>query len=296
MKNMSEKKRSKVTIIAYLCITALLVFSIVSATTVAFAAEVGEVGDPIATTAPATTFPYEVELEIYNTKIVSSVGGSVEKDILSQVNDDDTIIELVRFTAIPNAGYKFDHWDIDGSYSIVSGSLTDVTITINRTSDTILTPYFVEGEPLNPTDPVEPEPIEPVDPTVPSSDNDTANVKYSVEPTYMVNIPATVTLGSTSTISSEDVVVEKGKQVEVTLTGTSEDDNSFKLKSAEGAEIEYTIKNNDSAVSLNDKVLIVNPDTSSTGNSTLSFVAPSDVTYSGSYTGTITFNVAVANA
>ena len=132
-------------------------------------------------------------------------------------------------------------------------------------------------------------------PTVPSSDNKTANVKYSVEPTYTVSIPATVTLGSTSTISSEDVVVEKGKQVEVTLTGTSEDDNSFKLKSAEGAEIEYTIENNGSAVSLNDKVLIVNPDSSSTGDSTLSFVAPSGVTYAGSYTGTVTFNVAVAS-
>lgn len=179
---------------------------------------------------------------------------------------------------------KFDHWEITGSYTLKDGdSLNNTSFTIyNATSDIIATAYFV--------------PVSSgTDPTVPSADNKTANVKYSVEPTYMVNIPATVTLGSTSTISSEDVVVEKGKQVEVTLTGTSEDDNSFKLKSAEGAEIEYTIKNNDSAVSLNDKVLIVNPDSSSTGDSTLSFVAPSDVTYSGSYTGTVTFNVAVAN-
>lgn len=192
--------------------------------------------------------------------------------------------------------YKFDHWEItEGSYTLKDGeSLKNANCTILATSDIEATAYFVPntGEP----DPIE-TPTKPTeDPTVPSADNKTANVKYSVEPTYTVNIPATVTLGSTSTISSEDVVVEKGKQVEVTLASTSEDDNSFKLKSAEGAKIEYTIKNNGSAVSLNDKVLIVNPDSSSTGNSTLSFVAPSDVTYSGSYTGTVTFNVAVASA
>lgn len=185
---------------------------------------------------------------------------------------------------------KFDHWEITGSYTLKDGdSLNNTSFTIyNVTSDIVATAYFVPV-----TD--EPDPT-PETPTAPSSDNKTANVKYSVEPTYIVNIPATVTLGSTSTISSEDVVVEKGKQVEITLASTSEDDNSFKLKSAEGAEIEYTIENNGSAVSLNDKVLIVNPDSSSTGDSALSFVAPSDVTYSGSYTGTVTFNVAVASA
>lgn len=191
---------------------------------------------------------------------------------------------------------KFDHWEITGSYTLKDGdSLNNTSFTIyNVTSDIVATAYFVPitGEP----DPTPEPPSTPTeDPTVPSSDNKTANVKYSVEPTYMVNIPATVTLGSTSTISSEDVVVEKGKQVEITLASTSEDDNSFKLKSAEGAEIEYTIENNGSAVSLNDKVLIVNPDSSSTGDSTLSFVAPSGVTYAGSYTGTVTFNVAVAS-
>ena len=196
--------------------------------------------------------------------------------------ETEEVIKLPQMT-------KFDHWEITGSYTLKDGdSLNNTSFTIyNVTSDIKATAYFVPV-----TD--EPDPT-PETPTAPSSDNKTANVKYSVEPTYTVSIPATVTLGSTSTISSEDVVVEKGKQVEITLASTSEDDNSFKLKSAEGAEIEYTIENNGSAVSLNDKVLIVNPDSSSTGDSTLSFVAPSGVTYAGSYTGTVTFNVAVAS-
>ena len=171
-------------------------------------------------------------------------------------------------------------------------TVTTVSAAKDHVGEPTTATYFVPVEP----DPTPKPPSTPTEnPTDPVSENDSTNVKYSVEPTYIVSIPATVTLGNTSTISSDGVVVEKGKQVEVTLASTSEDDNSFKLKSAEGAEIEYTIKNNGSAVSLNDKVLIVNPDDASTGSSTLSFVAPSGVTYAGRYTGTVTFNVAVAN-
>lgn len=205
LRNMSEKKRSKVAVVTYLCLTALLVASFVTTT--------------LATSTTVFAKSYHQPEATTQTK------GEDDKPVVTQP----------------------------------SGSPSE-----------------------NPTDPV--------------SENDSTNVKYSVEPTYIVSIPATVTLGNTATISSDGVVVEKGKQVEVALASTSENDNSFKLKSAEGAEIEYTIKNNGSAVSLNDKVLIVNPDDASTGSSTLSFVAPSGVTYAGRYTGTVTFNVAVANA
>ena len=45
-----------------------------------------------------------------------------------------------------------------------------------------------------------------------------ATVEYNVDPTYTVTIPATVALGETATIKAENVVVTKGKQVEVALT------------------------------------------------------------------------------
>lgn len=213
----------------------------------------------------------------YTVTMLQSVGGTASYSSYTVASG----IDSVHLTAIPDANYKFDHWEIDIDKYVITpnpiygSSLTNEHLFIEVSDNITVTPHYVANN---------------------TSANNTANVKYSVEPTYMVNIPATVTLGSTSTISAEDVVVTKGKQVEITLTSTSEDDNSFKLKSAEGAEIEYTIKNNGSAVSLNDKVLIVNPDSSSTGDSTLSFVAPSGVTYAGSYTGTVTFNVAVGIA
>lgn len=187
--------------------------------------------------------------------------------------------------------------------SVTSVVTTSAAVVEEPTAPTIPVTNPDEEEIVVPSDPddwgstdvTQPSGSPSENPTDPVSENDSTNVKYSVEPTYIVSIPATVTLGNTATISSDGVVVEKGKQVEVALASTSENDNSFKLKSAEGAEIEYTIKNNGSAVSLNDKVLIVNPDDASTGSSTLSFVAPSGVTYAGRYTGTVTFNVAVAN-
>lgn len=213
----------------------------------------------------------------YTVTMLQSVGGTASYSSATEpVVSGDVYTDVVRLTASPDANYKFDHWVIDGPYRILTDrmgygtSLTDDKIAIMTGGNITVTPYYVA--------------------------NNTANVKYSVEPTYMVNIPATVSLNSSTTISAENVVLEKGKQVEVAIASTSEDDNSFKLKSAEGAEIEYTIKNNGSAVSLNDKVLIVNSDSSSTGDSTLSFVAPSGVTYAGSYTGTVTFNVAVGIA
>ena len=122
---------------------------------------------------------------------------------------------------------------------------------------------------------------------------------YVSAPTYSVTIPPSVALGQTATISAKDVRVEKGKQVEVALTGTSDADNAFTLTTAEGAEIAYKVQNaSQQAVNLNDTVLAVNPNTASSGSAVLSFIAPSaaDIAYSGIYTGTVTFAVSVEDA
>ena len=117
-------------------------------------------------------------------------------------------------------------------------------------------------------------------------------VTYEVAPTYTVTIPATVALGETATIKAENVVVPKGKQVEVALTNA----NGFTVATPQGAELGYTVKNGETTVNEGDTVLTVNPDGGKTGETILSFVAPTEYTYSGDYTGTVTFTIAVNTA
>ena len=114
-------------------------------------------------------------------------------------------------------------------------------------------------------------------------------VRYQVAPTYTVTIPATVTLGETAKIEVENVVVEKGKQVEVALTNA----NDFKVATPEGAELTYTVKNGETEVAEGDTVLAVNPADGTAGETTLTFVAPTTIQYAGKYEGTVTFTVAV---
>lgn len=118
-------------------------------------------------------------------------------------------------------------------------------------------------------------------------------VTYTVNPTYTVTIPATVSLGNSVTVEASGVKVAKGSQVVVKLTGTSEADNAFKLKTAEGAELTYTVKKGDTVVNIGDAVLSVNPTTEASGSATLTFAAPASVTHAGSYSGTVTFTVSV---
>ena len=121
------------------------------------------------------------------------------------------------------------------------------------------------------------------------TDSKTTTVTYNVNPAYTVIIPAAVTLGETTTIKAENVVVAKGKQVEVSIA----DANGFKATTPEGAELTYTVKNGETAVTEGDTVLAVNPKDGKTGETTLSFVAPETIQYAGTYTGTVTFSVAV---
>ena len=114
-------------------------------------------------------------------------------------------------------------------------------------------------------------------------------VEYTVAPTYTVTIPATVALGETATIKAENVVVAKGKQVEVALTNA----NGFTVATPQGAELGYTVKNGETTVNEGDTVLTVNPDNGKTGETTLTFTTPETVKFAGDYTGTVTFTIAV---
>jgi lipopolysaccharide export system protein LptA len=120
----------------------------------------------------------------------------------------------------------------------------------------------------------------------------TVPVQYQVEPTYTVTIPATVQLGETATIEAENVVIAKGKQVEVVLADT----NDFTVTTARGAELIYTVKNGETVVNEGDIVLTVNPTIGNGGSTTLAFIAPEDVTFAGEYSGTVTFTISVKDA
>ena len=134
-----------------------------------------------------------------------------------------------------------------------------------------------------------------------ATDYDTAgdkgmDVTYSVNPGYTVTIPETVTIGAngtSATVSAEDVVVNKGQYVSVTLAA----DNNFTVKTAEGAELTYTVTANGEAVAPGGEILTVNPTDSAAGTATITFdIDESAIKYAGTYTGSATFTIAVKGA
>ena len=129
-------------------------------------------------------------------------------------------------------------------------------------------------------------------PAEPEVETKSTTVTYQVDPTFTVTIPATVALGETATIKAENVVVAKGKQVEVALTNA----NGFTVATPQGAELGYTVKNGETTVNEGDTVLTVNPDNGKTGETTLTFTTPETVKFAGDYTGTLTFTIAVNTA
>lgn len=119
-------------------------------------------------------------------------------------------------------------------------------------------------------------------------------VTYTVQPTYTVTIPASVTMLRTAIVRAGDVTLPKGQAVKVKLT----DAKGFKVKSQEGAELSYAVfqetVNGSEPVKLNDTVLSVASDAKdNTGEALLTFAFANKATYSGTYTGTLTFTVSV---
>lgn len=121
----------------------------------------------------------------------------------------------------------------------------------------------------------------------------TMTIDVVTPPSYIVTIPTNVILGNTATISASNVVVEKGKELVVKLSATSDENNAFKLKSESGKELTYTVKKGDTDVAIGSTVLTVNPDTASSGNTELSFICPKNVPIAGTYTGSVTVSVSV---
>lgn len=117
------------------------------------------------------------------------------------------------------------------------------------------------------------------------------SITYNVAPAYTVTIPATVTLGDTATVKVENTMLKLGDEVNVKLTGTSEADDSFKVTTAQGAELTYTVKDGDTVINVGDTVISCASQVNDTAD--LFFTAPTSVQYAGDYSGTVTFTVSV---
>lgn len=121
-------------------------------------------------------------------------------------------------------------------------------------------------------------------------DETVTTVEFVTAPTYTVTIPEAVTIGETATVSAQDVVVNKGSYVEVSLA-----DSDFKVKTGKGAELAYTVTKDGKQVNAGDTVLAVEPGDTNSGSANLSFdLANGEVIkYAGEYKGLVTFNISV---
>lgn len=116
-------------------------------------------------------------------------------------------------------------------------------------------------------------------------------VSYTVNPSYTVTIPASVTLdsntkSSTAKVSADNVTVPYNYAVKVTLTNA----NGFKVTSQEGAKLTYAVTENARNITEGAAVLLV---ASGSGSDTLEFKITDTVVHSGTYTGNVIFTVSV---
>ena len=119
-------------------------------------------------------------------------------------------------------------------------------------------------------------------------------VEYTVAPTYTVTIPGEITIGAdgtaTDTIKAENVVVNKGQYVSVSL----DEENGFTVTTQEGASLTYTVTKDGQPVAAGGEILAVNPADGKTGTAAITFdIDEAAIQYAGTYTGSATFTIAV---
>ena len=109
---------------------------------------------------------------------------------------------------------------------------------------------------------------------------------------YTVTIPASVTLGSTATITAKGVTLPDDKRLNVKVA----DDSKFEV-TLDGDTREYTVTNVTNGKTPVDRVNPVLTVVNGVAESfvELQFNKPESTTYSGTYTGTVTFTVSVDN-
>lgn len=124
-------------------------------------------------------------------------------------------------------------------------------------------------------------------------DTRSTNISYDVEPGYTVTIPSSIELGQTLPVSVGDVLVEEDQAVNVRITETSEEDNTFKLRNGE-ADLTYTVTNKTESkdVALGD-ILLSAPSATESKTAEISFNKPETSEYAGTFIGNVTFTFSV---
>jgi len=126
-------------------------------------------------------------------------------------------------------------------------------------------------------------------------------VTYEVAESYTVSIPASFdftaeSLSNIAEVSASNVLIENGKELNVTMTSANYSDNKYTLN-YEGSKITYTVKQGETNFTNAGEVLSIASGTTS-GSASLTFATTNDeiakATKSGAHTDTLTFTVAVA--
>ena len=122
-------------------------------------------------------------------------------------------------------------------------------------------------------------------------------VKFNVDPTYTVTIPATVELNKVEdngvvtyendyTLTAQaGVRLKKGEYIEVTVA------SDFEMTTTEGATLEYTITAENAAVANNG--VVAEFDTNKAEQTATIHIAANDPDFAGEYKDTVTFTLEV---
>lgn len=107
---------------------------------------------------------YEITIGDESSGTEDSVSVDVEGGTITSSSGIVKVGDEITLTADVDDGYTFSKWVIDGDYTIVSGSLTDTTITIIPNSDISVNAEFIDDEGNvidNPVDPGDNSPVSP---------------------------------------------------------------------------------------------------------------------------------------
>lgn len=133
-----------------------------------------------------------------------------------------------------------------------------------------------------------------------STSSGSTDVKYSVEPSYTVVIPASITLSDTSAINASISVDETatpfklGKDQKLSVNIADVDTNDFKVTNADQS-LDYTVTAGTSTTALTrgSTAAEFTNDDKEPKVLTFSQMDASEANYAGDYTGTLTFDIAV---
>ena len=127
----------------------------------------------------------ETEIKV---AIIQTNGGNA----VGEENNDETY----TVTATPSDGYEFDGWTIEGSYTILDGSLDSTELTFDYTTDITISPIWKPIGTSTPSGPVDSGSGSPV-----TSDN-----TGSVLPIAIVSLIAVLAIAGYAIIRNKKVV------------------------------------------------------------------------------------------